>query len=185
MGQRRRRWAGVLQMLYNFFTFAGNSSWSGDDYKPTLTQCLLNVGPASPVLASRHSVLISTSFCGCMHAGGAVTMLWTKAGLMLARRLWQRGVKHETVTQYWANVDVDGGPTIARHWVNVSCLTACRIDGENAQTNKWSVRSKAICLWPFPIVCDHLRRLSTICDRLRPFALVCDHLRSFATICDR
>ena len=59
---RRRRWAGVVQMLYKFFVFGGNSSWSGGDYKPTPTQFLLNVGPASPVLASRQSVLMSTSF---------------------------------------------------------------------------------------------------------------------------
>ena len=34
---------------------------AGDDYKLTPTQCLLNVGPATPVLASIHSVLVSTS----------------------------------------------------------------------------------------------------------------------------
>ena len=40
---------------------------AGDDYKPTPTQCLLNVGSASPVLASIHSVLVSTSCSGtCM-----------------------------------------------------------------------------------------------------------------------
>ena len=33
---------------------------AGDDYKPTPIQCLLNVGPASPVLASIYSVLVST-----------------------------------------------------------------------------------------------------------------------------
>ena len=62
---RRRRWAGVVQMLYKCFVFAWNSSWSGGDCKPTP----LNVGPASPVLASRHSVLMSTSFatiCDCL-----------------------------------------------------------------------------------------------------------------------
>ena len=32
-----------------------------DDYKPTPTQCLLNAGPASPVLVSIHSVLVITS----------------------------------------------------------------------------------------------------------------------------
>ena len=32
LGQRRIRWAGVVQMLYKCFVFAGNSSWSGDDY---------------------------------------------------------------------------------------------------------------------------------------------------------
>ena len=31
------------------------------EYKPTPTQCLLNVGPVSPVLGSIHSVLVSTS----------------------------------------------------------------------------------------------------------------------------
>ena len=59
---RRRRWAGVVQMLCKCFVFAWNSSWSGGDYKPTPTQCLLNVEPASPVLASKHSVLMSTLF---------------------------------------------------------------------------------------------------------------------------
>ena len=36
---------------------------AGGDYKPTPIQCLLNVGPASSVLASIHSVpiLVSTS----------------------------------------------------------------------------------------------------------------------------
>ena len=29
---------------------------AGDDYKPTPTQCLLNVGPATPVLASIHTI---------------------------------------------------------------------------------------------------------------------------------
>ena len=45
------------------------------DYKPTPTQGLLNAGPASPVLASMHSVLVRTSCCGYLHAGGTVTML--------------------------------------------------------------------------------------------------------------
>ena len=44
---------------------------AGHDYKPTPTQCLLNVGPASPVLAGIHSVLVSTSFC-YLHDGGIV-----------------------------------------------------------------------------------------------------------------
>ena len=34
---------------------------AGGDYKPTPTQCLFNVGPALAVLASMHSVLVSTS----------------------------------------------------------------------------------------------------------------------------
>ena len=36
---------------------------AGGDYKPTPTQCLLNVGPASTVLVSIHSALVSTSCC--------------------------------------------------------------------------------------------------------------------------
>ena len=39
----------------------------------------------------------------------------------------ERDAKHETITQYcWLSV-VDGGPTLAQHWVNVSCLTACTL----------------------------------------------------------
>ena len=34
---------------------------AGGDYKPTPTQCLLNVGPASLVLASIYSALVSNS----------------------------------------------------------------------------------------------------------------------------
>ena len=61
------------------------SGSDGGEYKPTPTQCLLNVGPASPVLASIHSTL------GLLHAGCTTgTMLSTKAGLMLARRLWHQ-----------------------------------------------------------------------------------------------
>ena len=105
LSQRRRRWACVVQMLYKCFVFAGNSSWSGDDYKPTLTQCLLKVGPASPVLASRHSVLIST-FMLRVHAcwrncHDALNQSWVNVGppsVTLAHI--QRGVKHDTVTQY-------------------------------------------------------------------------------------
>ena len=74
LDQRRRCWADVLQMLYKCFVFSGNSSWSGIAYcwwrlQADTTQCLLNDGPASPMLASIHSVLASTSCCGtCMLA---------------------------------------------------------------------------------------------------------------------
>ena len=53
---------------------------AGGEYKPTLTQCLLNVEPASPVLASIHSILVSTSCWQYWHDA------LPKGGLMLARR---------------------------------------------------------------------------------------------------
>ena len=62
---------------------------AGGEYKPTPTQCLLNIGPASPVLASIHSALVSTPSWRYWYAGGTGTILCTKAGLMLARRLWR------------------------------------------------------------------------------------------------
>ena len=40
---------------------------AGNVYKPTPTQCLLNVGPASPVLASIHSVLVSNFMLRYLH----------------------------------------------------------------------------------------------------------------------
>ena len=69
LDQRRRRWADVVQMLCKCFVFAGSSSWSGIAYCWRRLQAdtdpiyLLNVGPASPVLASIHSVQVST----CWH----------------------------------------------------------------------------------------------------------------------
>ena len=96
------------------------------EYKLTPIQCMLNVGPASQVLGSIHSALVSTSL-----------MLWTKAGLMLARRLWRWptfSAKHDTVARYRANVGSALYPTLAQHWINVSCSTACTIESAG---EKW------------------------------------------------
>ena len=65
----KRRCPSIKPALVQRIVFAGLSSiaaglvvlTAGGDYMPTLTQCLLNVGPASPVLASIHSALVSTS----------------------------------------------------------------------------------------------------------------------------
>ena len=110
-----RRCTNVIQMFCVYWdVMLGIASGlvlltAGGDYKPTPAQCLLNVGPASPVLASIHSVLVSTSCCRYLHAGGTVMMLWLSV--------------------------VDGVPTLAQHWVNVSCLTSCTI--ESAGRNEW------------------------------------------------
>ena len=56
---------------------------AGGDYKQTPTQCLLNVGPASPVLASMHSVLVSTSCCGYRH--DALNQSWVNVDLPSVR----------------------------------------------------------------------------------------------------
>ena len=44
---------------------------AGGDYKPTLTQCLLNVGPASLVLVCIHLALVGTLCWGGAHAHSA------------------------------------------------------------------------------------------------------------------
>ena len=79
------------------------SAYSCGEYKPTPTQCLLNVGPASPVLASIHLALVSASWWRLRH--DALNQSWVNVGpnsAMLAHI--QRGAKYDTVTQYWANV---------------------------------------------------------------------------------
>ena len=48
---------------------------AGGEYKSTLTQCMLNAGPASPVLNSIYSVLVSISYWRYQHTGGTGTML--------------------------------------------------------------------------------------------------------------
>ena len=48
---------------------------AGGEYKPTPTEYLLNVGPASPVMVSIYSALVSTSCWRYRHVGGNGTML--------------------------------------------------------------------------------------------------------------
>ena len=68
LDKRRRRWAALYKCYINVLCLLGIAAGqvlltAGGDYKPTPTQCLLNVGPASPMLGSIHSVsaLVSTS----------------------------------------------------------------------------------------------------------------------------
>ena len=66
---RLRRWPSIKPTLVQRLVFAGLRSiaaglvvlTASGDYEPTPTQCLLHAGPASPVLASIHSALVSTS----------------------------------------------------------------------------------------------------------------------------
>ena len=87
---------------------------AGGDYKSTSTQCLFNVGPASPVLASIQSALVSASCWRYRHAGGtgcwryrhdALNQSWVNVGLPpVTLAHIQLGAKRNTVTQYWADV---------------------------------------------------------------------------------
>ena len=67
-----RCWLSIKPALVQRLGFAGLRVWQcillAGEYKPTPTQCLLNIGPASLVLASIHSVLVSTScWRDCLH----------------------------------------------------------------------------------------------------------------------
>ena len=65
LSQRRRLWTSIKTTLAQYIVLAGHA---GGEYKLKTTQWLLNVEPASPVLASIHSVLVSTScWRDCMH----------------------------------------------------------------------------------------------------------------------
>ena len=134
---------------------AGNSSWYGDDYKPTLTQCLLNVRPASPVLASRHSVLISTSFCGCMHSGGTLRSFAT-----ICDRMRRFATICDRSRQFAIVCDSLRPFAIVCDGLQPFVIVCDR-------------------LRRFATVCDHLRSFATVWDR---FAMVCDGLRLFASL---
>ena len=133
-----RRWLSIKPALVQCFVFARLCSIAADlvlltaggDYKPTSTQWLLHVEPASLVLASIHSVLVSTSCYRYQHAGGTGTMFWIKAtvcdaGPRSARRQTRHG--NPILGYCWLSV-VDSGQTLAQNWVNVSCLTSCTIE---------------------------------------------------------
>ena len=80
-----RRWPSIKPALAQRLVLAGIRSiaaglvvlTAGGDYKPTPTQCLVNVGPASPVLASIHSALVSTSCWRYQH--DALNKSWANA----------------------------------------------------------------------------------------------------------
>ena len=76
LDQRRRRWKNVIQMFCVCRGIAAGLVLltACGDYKPTPTQCLLNVGPVSPLVASIHSILVSTSCWRYQHDGGTDTM---------------------------------------------------------------------------------------------------------------
>ena len=72
LAHRLQRFPSIKPELVQRLVFAGLRSiaaglvllTAGGDHKPTPTQCLLNVGAASRILASIHSALVSTSCCG-------------------------------------------------------------------------------------------------------------------------
>ena len=78
-----RRWPNIKPALVRRLVFDGLHSIAAvlvlltavGDYNPTPTQCLLNAGPALPVVASNHLVLVRTSCWQYQHAGGICTML--------------------------------------------------------------------------------------------------------------
>ena len=76
LAHRLRRWPSIKPALVQRLMFPGLRSLAaglvlltaGGNYKPTPTQCLLNVGPAS------FSPTLATSCCRYRHAVGMGTM---------------------------------------------------------------------------------------------------------------
>ena len=114
---QRLVFAGSCVQLHAGLVVLTASGTNRPEYKPTPPQCLLNAGPASLVLASIHSALVSG------HAVGTGMMLWIKAGLMLAHCPHiQRGAKHNKVTQYWANVG-SAWRTVGKHYLSIGSMS--------------------------------------------------------------
>ena len=94
----RRLWPSTIQ----HWTVLSVGCCVSTEYKLTPIQCLLNVGSASPVLGSIHSALVSTSCWRYQH--DALNQSSVNVGTLSATLAHiQRGAKHNTVTQYWAN----------------------------------------------------------------------------------
>ena len=93
LNQRRKRWADVVQMLYKWFVFAGNSSWSGIAY------CWWRLQADTDPMSVNY-------IPACwQYKHDALNQSWVNVGppsVTLAHI--QLGAKHDTVTQNWANV---------------------------------------------------------------------------------
>ena len=126
--QRRRCWAGVVEMLHKCFVAAGNSSWSGiaycwrrlqSDTKPMSVKCWASVVGAGqyPFSPSQYFMLPVPA---CWRYGhDALNQSWVNAGrpsVTLAHI--QPGAKHDTITQYWANVGL-ASLTVGQHYPSI------------------------------------------------------------------
>ena len=128
--QRRRHWGDVVQMLYKCFVFAGNSSWSGIAY------CWRQ--------ADTDSMSVKCWVTGS--DTGQYPLSSSQYIKLPVPACWWYG--HDALNQSWVKTRngnpilgdcllsvVDCEPTLAQHWVNLSCLTACTI--ESADRNEW------------------------------------------------
>ena len=66
LAHRTQRWPSIKSALVQRLMVAGLRTGllvvtAGDEYQSKLTQCLLNAGPASQVLGSIHTAVVSTS----------------------------------------------------------------------------------------------------------------------------
>ena len=96
-----RRWPNIKLALVQCLVFAGLRTIAAalvvltahGDYKPTPTQCLVNAGPASAVLASIHSALVSTScWRECMHIQRDVLLQTAKWKFLFILQVCIRGL---------------------------------------------------------------------------------------------
>ena len=70
---------------------------AGGDYKPTLTQCLLNVGPASLVLVCIHSALVGTLCWG--------ERMHIQHGALLQAAKWKYLLISQVCIYFWKGCD--------------------------------------------------------------------------------
>ena len=120
LDQRRIRLADAVQMLYKCFVFAGNSSWSGIAY--SLLRLQADTNPMS-------------CKCWATIAGATQYPFNPIQYIMLpVHACWWYGPV--ALNQSWINVDqlsvtlahIKRGPTLAQHWINVSCFTTSMIE---------------------------------------------------------
>ena len=138
-----RDYVGLLSGIY-YSILVGNTMWLVNT--PTkhdlLTQYRPNVEPASTLLGSIRSDLVSTSCWQYRH--DALDQSCINVGPLSATLAHsQIGAKHDTVTQYWTYVG-----SVRRRWANISpalghCLVfehlhdrKCRTEMNGTQTHR-------------------------------------------------
>ena len=107
------RWSTVAGYSHSTLDSAFCWLWCVHSVQVYTDPMSVNVGPASPELGSIHSALVVNSYWRYQQDALNQTVNVGPPSVTLAHI--QRGAKHDTVTQYWANVG-SASQTVGQHY---------------------------------------------------------------------
>ena len=134
-----RSLAAGLEIAYRWQRLQANTN-------PMFVKCWASIAGAGQYLFSPIQYFMLPVPASWRYGHGALNQSWVNIDpLPVTLTNIQRGAKHDTVTHTGLMLAQrrNGGPLLAQHWVNVSCLTACTIESAGQKhINEWTYRRR-------------------------------------------